>query len=60
MFMKFNNTVINMSQVIAVKKLGCTLRFFFVGQTEYIQAAFENNEEASKALDLITGGKENV
>mgnify|MGYP003305129597 CR=1 FL=1 len=60
MFMKFNNTVINMNQIIAVKKIGCSLRFFFTGDKEYITVGFENHADADKALDIIAEVEENV
>lgn len=60
MFMKFNNTVINMNQVIAVKRLGCTLRFFFTDKNEYITVGFESYADADKALDIIAEVEKNV
>ena len=53
MFMKFNNTVINMSQILAVKRLGNNLRFFFANEKEYITVNFESYADADKALDMI-------
>lgn len=53
MFMKFNNTVINMNQVIAVKRLGINLRFFFANEKEYITISFESYADAEKALNMI-------
>lgn len=60
MFKKFNNTVINMNQVIAVKRIGCSLRFFFVGEKEYITVGFESYADADKALDIIAEVEKNV
>ena len=60
MFMKFNNTVINMNQVIAVKKLGNSLRFFFADNKEYITVWFESYGDAERALNTIAEVEENV
>lgn len=60
MFMKFNNTVINMNQVIAVKKLGNSLRFFFADNKEYITVWFESYGDAERALNMIAEVEENV